>query len=323
MRPPVAVATLSIVLISGLLTVLAGQGSASFTDRMHGTGNSFVAAELVAPAGLTAHAAGGPGASIALGWTPGVDDVSDGWEILRKAGECSGWSPSEGDSLASVGAAPLSYPDAAAEPGQVYCYAVRGTRGSWTSPASPLAEVSFALGTLFLHQNGSDRTLETGASAGSSPFGCLAVVLLTCVLPAPESYTFRSVQPLALPAAGGWRVSLRVANNNLLSVLGTSSLGIQLWYVAGGACGAPPGDSARMADANIDLGAVLLDALGLLGTGTVTVTSDLAGAAAFLPPAVPAHLCLQVDFDASGLLSLLGATSILHGGETWVQGPMP
>lgn len=311
------------VLLSCAMALFVAHGSASYSDRVHGNENLFAATAMVPPVNLVSSPAGGATASVLLAWNPGAMDFASNWQILRRLGSCSGWTPAPSDVIATVAGFPQSSVDSSALPGQVYCYAVRGAYHDWTSDPSSLIETSFAFGTLFPHLNGGTRQLRETPGTGSSPFGCLAVVLLVCVSWAPESYTFQSVNPVVLPAAGGWNVSLRVQNNNLLSLLGTTSLDLQLWYVTAGACGDPPDGHTRIAGSTINLGAVLLDALGLLGTGTTDVTANLNGNAGFIPPVDPSFLCLRVAFSATGLLSLLNTTSILHGSNTWIQGPMP
>lgn len=309
------------VLVLGTVVAVVDNGSTSaqFTDRVNSAGTGLTASTLPAPVNVAAVLVGGATASAQVTWDAGAGDFATGWEIFRNVGLCSGWTPS-GLPFATLGTAtPRSYSDSTIVAGNTYCYAVRGTYLTWTSPFGTItaaAEVTYDETTLFPNVSGSNHQLIPSTGTGDETFGCLllnALGLLCIGGDAPDSYVLQSTNQYTVYSSAGWTGSVRVTREGLLS-LGTQQLDITLWYENGACVGPAPSDGRRIGTDSIVVGS-------LLGIGTTTAVAplDFIPHGAFAAPGAPRTICMSIAANPS-LAGLLVTLDVNNGAETWIEG---
>lgn len=309
--------------VLALATVFAvadgGSTSAQFTDRVNSTGAGLTAATLPAPVNVAASLEGGATVPAQVAWDAGAGDFATGWQVFRNVGPCSGWTPSGSPYVTLATATPRSYSDSAISAGNTYCYAVRGTYRTWTSPfgtITPAAEVVYEETVLFPNESSPFRLIEA-TGAGEETFGCLllnALGLLCIGGNAPNSYLLESSSQYVVYSNSGWSGSIRVTREGLLS-LGTQQLDIALWYENGACVGPAPSDGRRIGTETVVVGT-------LLGVGTTTAVDTLGFVphGGFVPPGVPRTICMSITANPS-LAGLLVTLNVNNGSDTWIEGP--
>jgi hypothetical protein len=315
--------------VLALATVFAvadgGSMSAQFTDRVNSTGAGLTAATLPAPVNVAASLVGGATVSAQVAWDADAGDFATGWQVFRNVGPCSGWTPS-GLPYATLGTAiPRSYSDSAISAGNTYCYAVRGTYQTWTSPfgATTSSQVAYQDVRLFTNFTGSAYQVVTPApGAGSSEtFGCLVqvVVILGCQGgTAAGPYTFGSTSTYRPLSSSGWDLRLGITGETILS-LGSITIQADIWYQAAATtCTLPAvGSSTRIASgSHAFTGLVGLLAV-LTGDYNIAMTAD----PNFAAPGLASTVCMQLSTSPS-LATLAARIVVNNGGLSWVEGPL-
>jgi hypothetical protein len=304
------------LLLIGAMLPLADRAStfASFTDRVSDNGAGLTAGSLPAPTNVGATLVGGASVSAQVTWNSAAGDFATGWEIFRNAGGCSGWTPTGSPYATS---ATRAYTDSGLALG-TYCYAVRGTYLTWTSPfvaITTAAQVTFVQTQLFPTDSGT-KQLITSAGSGAEPFGCLLLNLVICVGGhAPDSYVLPSTATYLVTSSTGWTASLDLTSQVLVA-LGAQTLEVKVWY-ENGACGVTaPTDGRLIASANIVLGGLVT----VLGNHSGVFTPSLTANPGFVAPNASRTICMSMTANPS-LASALVTLTLNNGANTWIKGP--
>lgn len=289
------------VLIAALFGQL-GIAAAAFSDRVEANGG-LAAGTLPTPATL----AGTPrDAAVTLTWSAAPGDFATTYEVFRREGSCSGWSPS-GAPLATVSAAPPAYTDSDTRPGATYCYAVRGAFEQWRSPFSMLAEVTLPSAVITpakLYLQG-PATLQTVPEGGGDVFEHGAVRI------------YRSAGPVTIGSGNAWTASLALLERGNPGA--GIAVAVEVWHVATSeACGsAPPSSAQRMASGTASRTPQSSD---LVFDVPELVTMQLSGS--YEAPEGPRSICTSVAVSIESGNPASRWYLIGYGAQSWLQGPV-